>query len=115
MCDNCEVREIESIEEQEMESPEYISGNYENSFISPFEIPIEAYDTDRFYKGIEEFSELCGKITALVNVGIHPSEALGYIMNQENIKHGADIAVITKDMNVEMSKNQIINFEKNQL
>lgn len=110
MCDNCEEKDL-----NELENVEYISGSYDNSFLPPLEIPLEAYNTDKFYKGIDNFSELAGQITALVNVGIHPSEALGYIIGLENNKCTLEIAKITKEMNVEMSKNQIINFEKNQM
>ena len=116
MCDNCEEKDLDNIENEEfLESSGYSEGSYENSFLSPIEIPLEVYDMDKFNKGIENFSELAGKLTALINVGIHPSEALGYIMNQENIKHGEVVAMITKDMNVEISKNQVINMEKNQM
>jgi hypothetical protein len=115
MCNDCEDRNLDNVEEQELAETGYISGSYDNSFLEPLEIPLESYDTEKFFKGVEDFSELAGKITALVNVGIHPSEALGYIVGLEGNKCTLEIAKITKEMNIEMSKNQIINFEKNQL
>ena len=37
------------------------------------------YNRNEFYKGISEMSKTAGMITALVNAGLSPSEALEYI------------------------------------
>jgi hypothetical protein len=118
MCEDCKdngFNEVNVDEYTEELNDEFISGNYENSFLSPIEIPFEYYDTDKFIKGIEEYSELAGKLTALINVGIHPSEALNYIMSKEINENNIKISEINKSMNEVVSKNQIVNFDKTQI
>ena len=41
------------------------------------------YDKSKFEKGISKMSKICGMITALVNVGITPDNALAYISEYE--------------------------------
>jgi hypothetical protein len=118
MCDNCQEKELmdnpEELNEEYLDL-ESIQGTYENSFIPPIELPLEAYDWDKFNDGISEYSFLAGAITALANAGIHPSEALGFIINRETAEHNLKIANINKEMNIEVSKNTQINIEKNQM
>lgn len=50
------------------------------------QIEIE-FDPDLFSKGIAETSEVCGKLAALMSVGIEPEAAINYILERElNLK-----------------------------
>jgi hypothetical protein len=83
--------------------------------LPPIEIPMEFYDTEEFYRGIKDFSYISGAITALLNVGVSESFALDYLLNQETIKYNLLAAEINRDMSVEISKNQKVMAEKNEL
>jgi hypothetical protein len=120
MCDRCSeiekefgTDELEQLEE--FDSLESIQGAYENSFLQPLEVSIDLYDNDDFIAGFNSFQKLAGSIVALTNIGLHVSDALNYISNQENIKHNLEIAKINSEMNIQISKNQQAIADKNQL
>lgn len=83
--------------------------------LPPIEIPFEFYDDAQFYKGIHETSYLAGQITALLNVGVSESFVLDYLLSKDSIAHNIEIAKINKTMNVDISKNQKLASEKNEL
>lgn len=66
------------------------------------------YDVGQFQEGIDEYSKLAGKITALLNAGLTPELALGYIVNMET-------AIMTKEMNIEMAKHGAIAKDKSEM
>lgn len=66
------------------------------------------YDAEQFQEGIDEYSKIAGKITALLNAGLTPELALGYIVNMET-------AIMTKEMNIEMAKHGAIVKQKDEL
>jgi hypothetical protein len=116
MCDNCEEKILELADGQELIQEENTE-NYTNDYVLPFlEIPFEAYDADEFAKGIQEYSNLCGKLSALINVGgISGDSALNYLMNHEILENAVEIAKINADMNIQMSKNRSVLVENNQI
>lgn len=77
------------------------------------------YDKDSFQKGISKMSKLCGMITALVNIGITPNEALSYISECELNKQGTEatleITKIQADANVAASRYGLENAQKNMI
>ena len=66
------------------------------------------YDKDEFQAGLNEYSRLAGKFTALMNVGLTPELALGYLVNMET-------AIMTKEMNIEMAKHGAIAKDKQEM
>lgn len=66
------------------------------------------YDADAFQRGVDAMSEFCGKITALVNVGLTPSMALSYLAGSEESKnvaaHNLEVSKISANASVESAK-----------
>lgn len=79
------------------------------------EINLEDYDMDEFQRGISDASYVSGYIVALLNTGLSEAAVMDFLLNQETIKHNLETARINKEMNIEMSKNQRIQVEKNEL
>lgn len=75
------------------------------------------YDKKSFQSGINKVSELCGAITALVNVGINPSKAMNYLVEKDStelmLENSIQIAKIQADATIKSSKNESVNFQKN--
>lgn len=76
-------------------------------------------DEASFKKGIDSVSELCGAITALVNVGITPSKAMEYLIDKaaarEAMAHNIEMANIQAKATVESSKYESVAIQKNSL
>ena len=77
------------------------------------------FDTDRFKAGIDSMSELAGKITALVNVGITPSSALAYLqemeLNDSLMRSNLEISKINADSNVKSAVGGSVMLQKNMI
>ena len=101
----------------ECSSSKYISENIVN--IDKSDISEVRYDKSKFQKGIDKMSKLCGMITALVNVGITPDNALNYISESELNRQGTEATVeITKiqaEANVSSSKYNSENSQRNMI
>lgn len=67
MCGHCEIPEHE------------FERNLLINLMDTSNINTIKYNRHNFEKGIAEMSEIAGKITALVNAGLSPSEAIEYI------------------------------------
>lgn len=67
MCGHCEIPEHE------------LERNLLINFMDTSNINTVKYNRHNFEKGVTEMSEIAGKITALVNAGLSPSEAIEYI------------------------------------
>jgi hypothetical protein len=91
---------------------EYMSGSDK---LPPIEIPFEFYDTDEFYRGINETSYISGVVTALLNTGVSESFVLDYLLSKDSIAHNIKVAEINKSMNVEVAKNAKLAQEKYEL
>ena len=94
---------------QDILSNDNIDSN--SGYIDEFIISIDtksvskiAFDSTKFKNGVDSMSELCGKITALVNVGITPSMALTYLSDTDASKafmeHNLKVSEINADANV---------------
>lgn len=74
-------------------------------------------DIDLFQKGINSVSEMCGIISALVNIGINPHKALDYIVDKNStelmINNNTEIAKINAEASVKSSKYELANLQKN--
>ncbi len=80
-------------------------------FITPIckcDIGEAHFDADEFQRGLNEYSCLAGKFTALMNVGLTAEMALSYIVNSET-------AILTKEMNIEMAKHGAFAKDKDSL
>ena len=69
------------------------------------------YDTEGFKKGIDSVSFECGQLTALINTGLTPKDALEFLAMKVTYAHENDIAEVTSKMNIEISKVQAIKVE----
>ena len=107
---NEEVLELDVDQLQEL-----IGGSNGSDALPPFEIDFEDYDVEEFKRGVKETSYISGVITALFNAGFSEASVLDFILNKETIKHNLETAKINKDMSIEISKNQRIMAEKNEL
>lgn len=67
MCGHCEIPEHE------------FEHNLLINLMDTSNINTVKYNRHNFEKGVAEMSEIAGKITALVNAGLSPSEAIEYI------------------------------------
>lgn len=67
MCGHCEIPEHE------------FKRNLLINLMDTSNINTVKYNRHNFEKGVAEMSEIAGKITALVNAGLSPSEAIEYI------------------------------------
>ena len=94
---------------QDILSNDNIDSN--SGYIDEFIISIDTknvsnidFDSTKFKNGVDSMSELCGKITALVNVGITPSMALTYLSDTDASKafmeHNLEVSEINADANV---------------
>lgn len=94
---------------------EYIKENILN--ISKSDLSKCIYDKKMFQNGINKVSELCGSITALVNVGITPSKAIDYLAEQESTKlmldNSIELSRIQAEAAIKSSKNEVATFQKN--
>lgn len=81
------------------------------------EVKDTSIDVEAFKKGISSVSELCGAITALVNVGINPHKAMDYIVDKEASKeifeNNLAVAKIQADANISTLKSEIASMQKN--
>lgn len=67
MCGHCEIPEHE------------FERNLLINLMDTSNVNTVKYNRHNFEKGVAEMSEIAGKITALVNAGLSPSEAIEYI------------------------------------
>lgn len=72
---------------------------------------LATYDDDEFQRGIDEYSYVCGALTALCNAGLSPSEAIEYIVNKDTIQHNLEVTKIGANATVESSKYASIKGE----
>ena len=106
---------------QDMLSNDNIDSN--SGYIDEFIISIDtksvsniAFDSAKFKNGVDSMSELCGKITALVNVGITPSMALTYLSDTDASKafmeHNLKVSEINADANVKSAIGAVSQTQK---
>ena len=73
---------------------------------------MDSIDIEAFTKGVEDVSELCGKISALTSVGIEPGQALAYLSNVQDgeisYKNNVEIAKIQADAQKDASKTNFM-------
>lgn len=76
------------------------------------EYAMDSLDIEAFTKGVEDVSELCGKISALTSVGIEPGQALAYLSNVQDgeisYKNNVEIAKIQADAQKDASKTNFM-------
>lgn len=101
----------------EQNKPNYILENIIN--INKNNINDVVYDKNKFQNGVDKMSKVCGMITALVNAGITPDNALAYISETELNKQGTEATIeITKiqsEANVSASKYSSENSQRNMI
>lgn len=73
------------------------------------------YDEDNFQEGLDDISYVCGMITGLINTGLSPQDALGYVMNGEILMNNVEISKINKEASIKVAKEQAIMVDKNSL
>jgi len=76
---------------------------------------IPKYDIDKFQSGVDSVTEMCGAITALQNTGIKTELAVEILMNFKAMEAELKAMDVSSKMNIEVSKNQGIQIEKQQI
>lgn len=73
-------------------------------------------DRELFKKGVDSVSELCGAISALVNVGIHPNKAMDFLVEKEAafkaMEHNIEITKIQANANIKCSENESVLMQR---
>lgn len=132
MCDNCKCEELKDTEQeiiQEEISDEdlmalmsQIKGEVKEEplfFRDPIEFDDEEMtvlsNTKEFIEGQALGCRLAGMYSTLINFGVEMNQAMDIIFNQQTIEHNLEVQKLSSEMNKEMSKNQLIISEKNQL
>jgi hypothetical protein len=114
MCDDCKENELNEQEEQFEELE--ISNDFNEIILPPIELPFDYFEnSENFQKGIDDAMYIAGYITTLANTGISSTDVLEFMMNRETIEMNIKLAEINKTANIEISKNQVLNVEKNQI
>ena len=74
------------------------------------------FSEEDFKSGVSDVSRLCGQISALANVGIHPHFALSYLSDKESTKnineYNYKISKLNADSNIQSAKFGAANFIK---
>lgn len=69
---------------------------------------LSALDMNEFGEGVKEYSKICGKISALMSLGIDPVHALAYISECDDreitYKNNLEIAKIQADAQISTAK-----------
>lgn len=69
---------------------------------------LNAVDMDEFSNGVKEYSRICGKMSALISMGVDPIHALAYISECDDrdvtYKNNLEIAKIQSDTQVSVAK-----------
>lgn len=118
------VTEYDSIPEEAIKGIDELCNSSDDSYIKENIIIIDkinngdfSFNKEKFQNGIDCISELCGKITALVNVGLTPTAALNYIASKEDrndtLGYMLEAAKINSNTVIESSKYESINTQKN--
>jgi hypothetical protein len=100
-----EEQNKEQILEIDADQLEELMSGSEIDKLPPFQMELEDYDLAEFKRGIKDTSYIAGVITALFNAGLGESSVLDYLLSTKTIEHNKDVAIITKDMNVEVARN----------
>jgi len=95
--------------EEELDQPDYI-----------LELDIEnlddaKFDAEKFQKGLDDISEICGQICGLTNVGVSVADAFGYILNSQTINHNLETQKLINENNVEVSRINSIKIQEQTL
>ena len=101
------VKELKAEELAELECDE-------EGFFIPIECPESedlSYDNEAFQNGINDYSYICGAITAICNTGVKPDVAIEYIVNKETIKHNLEVTKIGANATIEAAKYTSIKSE----
>lgn len=115
MMNNPPVENVEYHSEEQIE--DYI---YENIIeLNTLDVSELTLDATKFKTGMDSVAELCGAITALVNVGITPSKAMEYLMEkeaaQEAMKHNIEMGNIQANAAIESAKYESVLTQRNSL
>lgn len=70
------------------------------------------FDNKKFKSGVDLMSEICGKITALTNVGISPTEALNYLSETEFGNKTLDTNLEITKINADIEKNNCVKIKE---
>lgn len=63
------------------------------------------YDIDAFNDGVESMSKFCGRVAALINLGVSPDNALAYFSHKLELSTSKEITQIESNCHIECAKN----------
>lgn len=84
--------------------------------ISIIKLPLQTIDgidldQEEFKKGVKEYSNVAGAISALVSAGAMPSEALEFVLNYKAVEANVKMNKDKCKAQVDASKHMLNNFE----
>lgn len=84
-------------------------------YFQPIDLDLEEYNMDEFDRGISEISYVCGQITALLNTGVSESFVLEYMVGRDAIQGNIQINRENNEAQIEISKNQRVLVERQEI
>jgi len=113
--ENLNSKEQVSMTEDEVQELLGVEIDSENDKLPPIEISLETYDQDKFFQGIDDMSYFCGGIVAILNCGVTENFALNYMLNERTIAHNLETLKLSNAAQIEISKNQKMMLDKQEL
>ncbi len=117
MCENCKNEELD-IQEKEIELE---NRDVEAMFVEPIGLSTEKlvdiaeFDVNEFKKGITEASKECGIFTAYINAGMTNVQAYDLILTKLTLEYQKELNNDANKTAIEVSKNQVVVNDKNQV
>ena len=127
MCDNCTCNEEELQDAEQVELTEEqlmgMLGQVNAQELTYFREPIEFDDEEasvlvnsaEFISGVSDATYWAGYWNTLLNMGVPEQLAIELVCSHQQNLANEKIQTMNVDMNKEMSKNQVVAMEKNQL
>lgn len=110
--DDCQQDYIQEDELCELVSPDF---NLPPIMLNTENLVDMQYDEDAFMLGVYEGSKIAGYITALRNAGVSESFILQLISNRDILKNNLKITESNNHASIEMSKNQKVLIQNEEL
>lgn len=105
----------ENEQELDIDLSELVGESDITNTLPPIELDMEDFDIDEFERGISDTSYDAGVITTLLNTGVTEGFVLDYLLNKATIDHNIQLAKLNNETQIQISKNQKIALDKQEL
>lgn len=118
---NCECedevvdQEVEQVNLEDLSKEELIQviEQLSNPIVDMSEADGTPVDFDEFYKGVEKASYFAGMFQTLVSAGMSADNAYEIALNEHTSMYNLELAKLNNESQVEISKNNAIQIDKN--